>query len=95
MRKYAGKPKKCRLVIGVGVLAISAAACGAPLDGDTTCGDFLQANVADREDIVDGALNQRGVEHDQMFDLTVVSMQVASACGRTTDKGTPVKNVMD
>jgi hypothetical protein len=71
-------------VLRLGIVAAATttmlAGCVSALDGNTSCADFLAANVADREDIVGGAMDQRGVHHDEMFDLTMVSMQVGSAC---------------
>lgn len=80
------------VLIGV-TAAVLLTGCVAPLNGATSCGDFLDANVADREDIVGGAMDQRGVNHDQMFDLTIVSLQAGYAC-QQVDGDTPVSEVI-
>lgn len=81
-------------LLGV-LLALCVSGCVAPLDGNTSCADFLDSNLADREDIVDEAMNQRGVDHDDLMDLTIVSLQVNDACQKVGDKSTPVKNVIN
>jgi hypothetical protein len=72
--------RRSQAVVRVAILlVVTLTGCSQP-GGEASCTDFLKANIVDQEDIVDEALTQHGLGHDQMFDLTMVSQQVQHAC---------------